>query len=314
MKALIYLSSLILIFSFLSCQNRKKSSLSQKQQPQFAKEMTDFTPYNENPTFSGTNTGTWDNKIRERGYILHDEGIYKMWYTGYKETQTDPKYLGYATSSDGINWKRYSDKPIFDSKWTEDVFVIKNDGKYYMLAEGGTEDIAHLLISEDGINWEEQGDLIMLETNGDTILPPYGTPTAWIEDGKWYLFYERNDEGIWLATSTDLITWKNIQDDPVISLGPDEYDAGAVAANQVIKFKENYYLFYHGSSNPDWSDPNAHALWSSNVAVSTDLTHWVKYPKNPIADGDTSSPIVVNDGKGYRLYTMHDKVCVYFPK
>ena len=135
-----------------------------------------------------------------------------------------------------------------------------------------------------------------------------------IENGKWYLFYERNDEGIWLAESKDHVTWTNVQDDPVIKMGPEEYDAGAVAVNQVVKFKGRYYIFYHGSSNPDWANPASHALWTSNVAMSTDLTHWVKYPENPIVEGDHSSPIMVFDGKQYRLFTMHAAVCVYYPK
>ncbi len=176
----------------------------------------------------------------------------------------------------------------------------------------GNNDVAHLLTSADGISWQEQGDLVILETSGEPIPRPYGTPVVWIEDGKWYLFYERNDLGIWLATSEDKKTWTNVQDEPVIKMGPEPYDEGAVAANQVVKHEGTYYLYYHGSSNPDWADPNANALWTSNVAVSRDLVNWEKYPENPIVEGDHSSPILVFDGEKNRLYTMHDKVWLYF--
>ena len=275
--------------------------------------MVSFKSYEGNPVFSGTNTGTWDNQIRERGYILKEGDIYKMWYTGYNGGEKTPKYQGYATSEDGIDWKRYSDNPIFDKKWTEDMFVAKNDKTYYMFAEGNN-DIAHLLTSSDGINWEEQGDLVIRKTNGDTIPGPYGTPTVWIEDGKWYLFYERNDLGIWLATSDDKITWTNVQDEEVLKMGPEKYDEGAVATNQIVKFNNRYYMYYHGSTNPNWADPNENAKWTSNVAMSTDLIHWKKYPGNPLVEGDTSSPILVFDGTQYLLYTMHDKVCLYYPE
>jgi beta-1,2-mannobiose phosphorylase / 1,2-beta-oligomannan phosphorylase len=298
--------ALSLLLFTASCQNPKKNS------EEFPPEMVSFKPCESNPVFGGTGTDTWDRQIRERGYILYEEGNFKMWYSGYNGGH-NPKYLGYATSADGINWKRYSNNPVFDSKWTEDMFVIKVDNTYYMFAEG-KNDIAHLLTSPDGIHWQAEGDLIILRTGGDTIPGPYGTPTVWIEDGRWYLFYERNDEGIWLATSEDQITWTNIQDEPVLKKGPEKYDAGAVAANQVIKYKDRYYIFYHSSTNPDWADPDENALWSSNVAVSTDLIHWEKYPGNPIVKGDHSSPILVFDGKNYRLYTMHDKVWLYFPE
>ena len=295
----VFILALLLLSS--SCGNRqKKSTKESASSSAFPPEMVSFVPYEDNPVFSGTGKDTWDRNIRERGYILHEDGIYKMWYSGYKGKDTDPKYIGYATSDDGISWTRYAENPIFDKKWTEDMFVIKHDGTYYMYAEG-KNDVAHMLTSSDGIHWEEQGDLRMHKQNGDSIPGPYGTPTVWIEDGHWYLFYERDDNGIWLAESKDHITWTNIQDEPVISKGPEEYDAGALAANQVVKYKGRYYIYYHGSTNPDWADPNSNALWTSNVAMSTDLVHWTKYPGNPIVPGDHSSPILVNDGNQYRL-------------
>jgi sucrose-6-phosphate hydrolase SacC (GH32 family) len=300
----------LLLIILTACQNPKKNKTTDEE---FPSEMVSFKPYENNPVFSGTATGTWDNQIRERGYILKEDDIYKMWYTGYNGGDTIPKYLGYATSQDGINWERYAGNPIFNKKWTEDMFVIKNNGTYYMYAEG-KNDIAHMLTSADGIHWEEQGDLVIRQTNGDAIPGPYGTPTVWIEDGKWYLFYEKNDLGIWLATSEDKIAWTNIQDEPVLKMGPEKYDEGAVAANQVVKFNGRYFFYYHGSTNPNWADPDANAKWTSNVAMSTDLIHWKKYPGNPLVEGDTSSGILVFDGKQYRLYTMHDKVGLYFPE
>ena len=62
---------------------------------------------------------------------------------------------------------------------------------------------------------------------------------------------------------------------------------------------------------PNWMNPNEISLWTSNVAMSTDLVNWVKYSKNPIVEGDYSSPITVFDGKVLKLYTMQHKVCLY---
>ena len=89
-----------------------------------------------------------------------------------------------------------------------------------------------------------------ITTRGDTLSAPYGTPVIWIENGQWYLFYERNDDAIWLAKSDDKLTWTNVQDEPVLRPGPDEYDFGAVAANQIIKYKDRYYMYYHGNAIP----------------------------------------------------------------
>jgi beta-1,2-mannobiose phosphorylase / 1,2-beta-oligomannan phosphorylase len=306
-------SLIIVVTIFMVLPGCRQKPAPVPNQVEFASEMVEFVPFDHNPLFSGTGTETWDKVIRERGFIIAEEGIFKMWYTGYSGKEGDLKILGYATSDDGISWARHPGNPIFKDKWTEDMFVMKHEGKYFMYAEG-VDDVAHLLISDDGIKWEEQGDLTIRTVKGDSIPGPYGTPAVFIEDGKWYLFYERNDSAIWLATSDDQKIWKNIQDEPVLKKGPEEYDAGAVAANQVVKRNGKYYIYYHGSNDPDWNKPGSGSLWTSNVAVSSDLINWVKYPGNPIVEGDHSSPILVPDGDKFRLYTMHDKVWLYLPK
>ncbi len=103
---------------------------------EFPSEIVDFVPYSYNPVFAGTGKDTWDRMIRERGYILREGDTYHMWYTGYNENRADTKYLGYATSLDGLTWTRHPDNPVFDRIWTEDMFVIKRGDTFYMVAEG----------------------------------------------------------------------------------------------------------------------------------------------------------------------------------
>ncbi len=156
------------------------------------------------------------------------------------------------------------------------------------------------------------GQLDVRTTNGQPISEgPYGTPTAWLENGIWNLFYERSDKGVWLARSTDLKVWTNVQDEPVLSIGPEPYDRLMIALNQIIKHNGKYYASYHGSGTPQ--KPR---LWTTNLAVSTDLVHWKKYPGNPLLPerDNKSSGIFVHDGKQFRLYTMHPEVHVHFPK
>ncbi len=274
----------------------------------YPSEILDFSAHEKNPVFTGTGGGTWDQKIRERGYILYEDGQYHMWYTGFRDTADTELHLGYATSDDGITWTRFAGNPIFDSGWVEDMMVIKSDGVYYMFAEG-REDIAHMLTSTDRIHWTEHGALDIRYTNGERLTAgAYGTPTVWKENNVWYLFYERGDLGIWLATSTDLKVWTNKQDEPVIRIGPDMYDKYGVAVNQIVKYKGKYYAYYHATAFEDWHE------WSTCVAMSDDLVHWTKYGGNPIVGENKSSGILVNDGTQYRLYTMHDQVVVHYPR
>jgi predicted GH43/DUF377 family glycosyl hydrolase len=280
---------------------------------EFPPELVDFVPYQGNPVFAGTGKDTWDRTIRERGYILREGDTYHLWYTGYNHNRSDTNYrhtmsLGYATSPDGLRWTRHPDNPVFDKSWTEDMMVLKHGDTYYMFAEG-LHDIAHMLTSTDRVHWRDHGRLDIRQTNGQPLSAgPYGTPTVWVEGGRWHLFYERGDLGIWLATSTDRKVWTNVEDDPVIAMGPEPYDKEAVAVNQVIKHGDKYYAYYHACGHKPWRD------WTTNVAVSTDLVHWKKYPKNPIVSGDKSSGSLLHDGERYRLYTTHPDVRVYFPR
>jgi len=303
MKPLSIIILIVIFFSGIKCYHSKKINDSAK--ALFPQELVQFVAYQNNPLFSGTGDSTWDKKIRERGYIIKEDSIYHLWYTGYASNDGN-RSLGYATSTDGINFTRYLQNPIHHSSWVEDICVVKSADRYYMFAEG-KGDSAHLLISKDKINWEEKGNLDIRQTNGKPISSgPFGTPAVIIEKGLWYLFYERNDLGIWLATSKDLSIWTNVQDEPVLKMGPELYDQFAVAMNQVIKYKGLYYGYYHASAFKDWHE------WSTNVAVSSDLIHWKKYPNNPIIGNNKSSGILVNDGKFFRLYTMHNKINLFF--
>ncbi len=274
----------------------------------FPRELVQFQPHPANPLFTGTGRSTWDELIRERGFILKDGNEYRLYYTGYRKGPGATMHLGLATSRDGVHWKRYPHNPIDDSEWTEDVFVVKYRGKYYLFAEG-KQDRAHHMVSDDGIKWSEQGRLDIRHRDGRPIEPgPYGTPTVWIENGTWYLFYERRDAAVWLATSKDRKIWTLVRDEPVLRPGPETYDRHAVAANQVFRYQGRYYLTYHATAHRPWRD------WSTNLAVSDDLIHWKKYPGNPVIAGNRSSGIYLLDQGRWNLYTMHPRVELFQSK
>jgi beta-1,2-mannobiose phosphorylase / 1,2-beta-oligomannan phosphorylase len=282
---------------------QKRSS----QAAEFPPELVHWSPRSVNPIFTAQGAGHWDVKIRERGWILHEGDLYRLWFTGYDGTRQGSKLLGYATSPDGIHWARSKKNPIFRDHWVEDVCVVHRGDTYYMFAEGAAENHAELLTSNNGTDWNWEGELEVRRRDG--IHPantPCGTPTVWVENDTWYLFYEWLDKGAWLAKSKNPLTriWTNVRDEPVLSPGPAEYDKDMIAVDQIIKQGGAYFAFYHGSG----SGTAVPRTWNTNIARSTDLVHWKKYPDNPLVDNNKSSGIVVPTGSGYRLYTMHDQV------
>jgi hypothetical protein len=187
--------------------------------------------------------------------------------------------------------------------------VVKRGHTYYMFAEGTDNQFSVMLTSKDGVDWIWKGRLDVRTADGKRpVEGPVGTPTVWIENDVWYLFYEQLDKGVWLAKTCDVDSrkWTNVQDDPVIVPGPAAYDKEMIALNQIIKYKNAYYAFLHGSG-----DAMSPRTWNTNIARSTDLVHWQKYAHNPLVEDNKSSGIVVPVGRGYRLYTLHDQVDVF---
>ena len=262
------------------------------------------------PVFTSS-PGDWDALIRERGWIMKDGEKYVLWYTGYnQDLQPLSMKLGYATSPDGITWTRHAQNPIFDDVWVEDMMIVKHNETLYMFAEGA-KDQPQLLKSTDGIAWQRIGTLDVRRTDGTKIAAgPCGTPTAFFEDGTWYLYYERRDQGIWLATSKDMSVWTNVSDEPLIVPGPDDYDNLMIAMNQVIKYEGRYYAVLHGTGSP--TKPRD---WCTYIAVSDNLRAWEKCSCGPLlpVHENKSSGQLVHDGRQFRLYTMHARIDLHVP-
>jgi hypothetical protein len=79
----------------------------------FPRDLVSWKPLRSNPVFRGTGLERgWDRKIRERGWILFEDGIYHLWYTGYNDDRSPNRSLGYAISIDGLSWIRWPSNPI----------------------------------------------------------------------------------------------------------------------------------------------------------------------------------------------------------
>ncbi|GIX03250.1 MAG: hypothetical protein KatS3mg113_0256 [Planctomycetaceae bacterium] len=276
----------------------------------FPPELTAWVPAASEPVFTARSAPSWDRRIRERGWIIIEDGLWRLWYTGYDGQRDSRKHLGHAISPDGLLWIRTPPVPLIDHQWVEDVCVVKRDDTYYLFAEG-EQDRAQLFQSNDGLNWKHLGRLNILTTRGEPISEgPYGTPAVYLEPTQGYLFYERRDGGVWLATSHDLLNWRHVQDEPVLTPGPASYDRDLIAVNQVFRHGEYYYAVYHGARR---TEPPV--LWSSGLAASRDLIHWTKYPGNPLRPvaENKSSGIMLHSPQGWRFYTMHDRVEVHVP-
>jgi len=241
----------------------------------------------------------WDASFAERGYVVKEADGYWLWFTG--EQVEHGGAVGLAWSQDGLRFDRVSDDPIYNERPIEDVFVLEADGVYYMFAEG-EGDQPMWLTSSDRVHWTRQGALDVRAKDG-TPLPtgPLGTPSIVVDGNRWYLLYERRDDGIWLAVSTDHRTFVNVDDQPVIPLGPDGYDDARISLNQVVRYQGRYYAYYNAQGRGP--------AWTTAVASSPDLVHWDKFAGNPIMADHIA--VLTAEPDGFRLYSMSPTVHVF---
>ncbi len=115
-------------------------------------------------------TQPWEKKSLMCPHVLWDENIkkFRMWYSG--GGWFEPDAIGYAESTDGINWETYAGNPVLEAipgnLWEREKVtacqVTRYEDWYYMFYIG-FEDIdkarINLARSRDGIeNWERHPD------------------------------------------------------------------------------------------------------------------------------------------------------------
>ena len=121
-----------------------------------------WTKYSGNPVF-GPGTATWEAGGPSEVSIIPFQGGYKMWYTGLTANFA-ASAIGYATSVDGVNWKRDTvHSPVLNAgasgQWDDagvgisDVLGIGDS--LYMWYTSGVK-WTGLAVSKDGItNWKK---------------------------------------------------------------------------------------------------------------------------------------------------------------
>jgi predicted GH43/DUF377 family glycosyl hydrolase len=105
-----------------------------------------WTKYPENPVLTGT-PGTWDATVVNHPNVILNNSTYEMWYGG--QGNTGVYNVGYATSSDGVNWTKSASNPVmtvgstasFDSHGLLKPSVIFENDTYKMWYTGNRSTI-----------------------------------------------------------------------------------------------------------------------------------------------------------------------------
>ncbi len=183
--------------------------------------------------------------------------------------------IGYAENTDGLHFK-VRPEPVLSPEadyekggGVEDPRVVQIDGTYYLTYTGYNLHSAQLCLatSTDLIHWDRKG----------VILPAYrGTwNTQWTKsgaivpekiNGKWWMYYlgtRKDPDGqsrdyMGLASSNDLLHWKDATRKPVLDRRPGRFDSRVMEPGPPPTLTEaGILLLYNGADDhlvygPGW--------------------------------------------------------------
>lgn len=238
--------------------------------------------YENNPVMEGPDA--WYDECWNP-QVIEESGTFKMWFSA--RASGDPTSIGYAESTDGIDWV-VSDHPVIPAgmpgswdRYREAGNVINVNDTLKMWYSGSSDDFVYNISigyawSVDNIEWHVL----------DTAVLKKGEPGSWEETGvfmpcihfdgetyhMWYHGFTNAgpyDPGsIGYATSPDGINWtRDTLNNPVLSIAPQTFFSAWIIPNCVLYLNDEYQLWFTGKS-----EQNSH--FRIGYANSADGINW----------------------------------------
>ncbi|MCX6910533.1 MAG: hypothetical protein NTY01_21165 [Verrucomicrobia bacterium] len=202
----------------------------------------------------------WEDDINRPVVVKRGDG-YHMWFTGQARGRS---WIGYATSPDGVAWKRMSDKPVLspEKPWEKVAVmcphVIWDEAakKFRMWYSGGEQyepDAIGYATSADGLVWAKHDANPIFKFDPNKEWEQHKVTACQVEKrGDWHLmfyigFRDVHHAQIGLARSRDGIThWQRHPANPIIRPGQDKWDHDACYKPCAIFDGKKWLLWYNG--------------------------------------------------------------------
>ncbi len=264
--------------------------------------------------------GEWDEILLDRD-IIFEGNEYHMWYEGWSFDNPGRGKFGFATSADGIHWKKHPGNPLdfkddninwINDYWTFDI--IRKDSMYLMWFTADSKDTScsygiGFAWSADGLSWNLHPEPVLTPGNGDSW-DGYGvTNPNVIFDGKifhmWFSGIPNRIPkilSIGYASSTDGIHWIKHPANPVLKRGkPGFWDDHWVVGYSVTTNGPLKEMWYFGFNQ---------IKFEIGLATSKDGILWTKSSENPVLktgklgewDAIVFCPRVIRQDSIYRMW------------
>ncbi|MBU1752430.1 T9SS type A sorting domain-containing protein [bacterium] len=274
--------------------------------------------YPSNPVLTDGGDGDWDGDFVSQPSVVYDGALYRMWFTGYDGSNLR---IGYATSTDGVVWNKYTAGPVLDlgvsDSWdgngVSGAAVVSDGTVYRMWYTGydGSNMRVGYATSTDGVVWNKHTAGPVLDLGVSDSLDDTGVSgAAVVFDGTVYHMcytgYDGNNMRIGYATSTDGVAWHKDESNPVLNLGAtDFWDNAGVMSPSVLYDGILYRMWYTGYDGSKMKIGYAIGERPSPAYLNSQV-EWVKYPANLNLGTDTSHPSVLFNGDKYHAWYVTD--------
>ena len=304
----------------------------------FAIAQPDFTPYPNNPVLASGPPGSWDSDVVLLPEVFFYDNLYYMFYAASADLMTLPLAIGYATSTDGYTWTKYSGNPVFqsdgtgfDALWVGEPRIVRVDSLWIMYynarsapGPGPGPAIGRATATDLAGPWTPLDNPVLEVGSPGEWDHGFVSPSCVFYTGNQYVMYYSGGRDflnlnlhrmLGMATSPDGINWTKYNDpttvdtpyvesDPVLNVGtPGSYDAGIAWEAEVLPTADGWEMFYS-----NWPDSPA-GPGGICYATSNDGIHWVKDPNNPLLEPSQSweqyvilAPSIVKINGTYFMY------------
>lgn len=116
----------------------------------------------------------WEKNCIEAPAVVEHDGRLFMFYAG--AYNNEPQQIGAAVSSDGVEWRRLSERPLLpnggEGQWNSSEsghpgIFTDDDGKMYLFFQGNNDKGRTWYLSKMFVRWEEKGPYLVRPGDGE---------------------------------------------------------------------------------------------------------------------------------------------------
>lgn len=236
----------------------------------------------DNSSVCGTN-GNWSHFRVSVVSVEYTDNGFKMWFQGDNQNLNSVKRLGYATSSDGLNWVASETNPIFTAEEQTGIkydSVLRTTEGYRLYYTDGIDVGYYYVESTDGINWPgpavKIGDerVHTVDKIGQKYVAIVDTKIVVSDDGKQFDFADHTaviesnpgpDEAkvAFLLEDGIIKSWRvNYEGNVIWSFGNFSINYATLAESDLYEVTEEKYPLYTQIESPypsieetkEWAD------------------------------------------------------------